>query len=112
MSSSPLLQGNEKIDKNSAGQNQIVQFVKPDNSVFLDRTELNTKELSLHTLIDISPPFVIKHQKVLGRSSRGFTHHHSLHLRFLLHFVDLSEEGSQKEEGEMRMLQPCHHSQS
>jgi hypothetical protein len=66
MSSSPLLQGNEKIDKNSAGQNQIVQFAKPDNSVFLDRTELNTKELSLHTLIDISPPLSLSTKKCWG----------------------------------------------
>jgi hypothetical protein len=74
-----------------------------DNPVLSDRTKLNTTELGLQALIDI-PPFVIKHQKVLGRSSRGFTHHHRLRLCFLLHFADLSEEGSQKEEDEMRML--------
>jgi hypothetical protein len=90
--------------KNSAGQNWIVQFAKPNSLVFPDRTELNTKELGLQALIDISPSFVIKHQKVLGRSSRGFTHRRCLHLHFLQHFTDLPEEDSQQEEGEMRML--------
>jgi hypothetical protein len=42
--------------KNSAGQNRIVWFAKSDSSVFSDRIELNTKELGLQVLIDISPP--------------------------------------------------------
>jgi hypothetical protein len=53
MASSPLLQGSEKIDKNSVGQNRIVRFVKLDNSVFSDRAELNTKELGVQSLIDM-----------------------------------------------------------
>jgi hypothetical protein len=53
MSSSPLLQGSEKIDKNSVGQNRIVRFVKSDSSVFSDRAELNTKELGVQALIDM-----------------------------------------------------------
>jgi hypothetical protein len=57
MSLSPLLQGSEKIDKNSTGQNQIVRFAKLDSPVFLDRAELNTKELGLQALINISPFF-------------------------------------------------------
>jgi hypothetical protein len=55
MPSSSLLQGSEKIDKNSAGQNRIVWFAKPDSPVFPDRAKLNTKELDLQALIDISP---------------------------------------------------------
>jgi hypothetical protein len=61
---------------NSARQNQIVQF-------FLDRTELNIKELSFQALIDISSPLSLSTQKVLGRSSRGFTHRRRLHRHFL-----------------------------
>jgi hypothetical protein len=83
MSSSPLLQGSEKIDKNSAGQNRIVWFAKLDSPVFPNRAEPNTKELDLQALIDISSSFVIKHQKVLGRYSRGFTHRRRLCLCFL-----------------------------
>jgi hypothetical protein len=97
--------------KNSTGRNRTVQFAKSDSLFFPDRTELNTKELGVQDLIDIFP-FVIKHQKVLGRSSRCFTHRRRLCLRFLQHVADLLEERSQQEEGEMRMLQPCHHSQS
>jgi hypothetical protein len=96
----------------SAGQNRIVWFVKPDSPVFPDRTELNTKGLSFQALIDISPPFVIKDPKSVGMSSRGFTHHRRLRRHFLQYFADLPEEESQQEEGEMRMLQPCYHSQS
>jgi hypothetical protein len=106
MSSSPLLQGSEKIDKKSAGQNRIVWFAKLDSPVFPNRAEPNTKELELQALIDISPPFVIKHQKVLVKSSRGFTHRRRLCLCFLQYFANLPEEG------EMRMLQSCHHNQS
>jgi hypothetical protein len=93
---------------NSTGQNRIVRFTKPNSPVFLDRTEQNTKELGLQALIDISP-LSLSTKKVLGRSSRGFTHRRRLRLQ---HFMDLPEEGNQQEEGEMRMLQPCHHSQS
>jgi hypothetical protein len=96
--------------KNSAGQNRIVWFIKPGSPVFSDRTELNTKELGLQTLIVISPPLSLGTQKVLGRSFRGFTHRRRL--CFLQYFVDLPEEENQQEEGEMRMLQSCHHSQS
>jgi hypothetical protein len=60
MSSSPLLQGSEKIDKSSAGQNWTVRFIKPD------RTELNTKELALQALIDISPPLSLSNKKCWG----------------------------------------------
>jgi hypothetical protein len=56
MSSSPLLQESEKIDKNSAGQNQTIQF-------FSDKTELNTKELDLQALIDISPSLSLSTKK-------------------------------------------------
>jgi hypothetical protein len=63
MSSSPLLQGSEKIDKNSAGQNWTVRFAKLDSPVFSDRTELNTKELDLQALIDISPPLSLSTKK-------------------------------------------------
>jgi hypothetical protein len=57
MSSSPLLQGSEKIDKNFAEQNQIVQFFRQDI------TELNTKVLGLQALIDISPPLSLSTKK-------------------------------------------------
>jgi hypothetical protein len=63
MSSSPLLQGSEKIDKNFAGQNQAVRFAKLDSPVFLDRIELNTKELDLQALIDISPTLSLSTKK-------------------------------------------------
>jgi hypothetical protein len=66
MSSSPLLQGSEKIGKNSAGQNWIVRFAKPDSPVFPDRVELNTKELGLQALIDISPPLSLSTKKFWG----------------------------------------------
>jgi hypothetical protein len=69
--------------KNFAGQNRIVRFAKPDSPVFPDRIELNTKELGLQALIDISPPLSLSTKKVLGRSSRGFTHRHRHRLRFL-----------------------------
>jgi hypothetical protein len=61
LSSSPLLQGNEKIAKNYAEQNQTIRFTKLNSPIFPDRTELNRKELGLQALIDISSPFVIKH---------------------------------------------------
>jgi hypothetical protein len=65
MSSSPLLQGSEEIDKNSTGlQNRTVQFVKLDNPIFLDITELNTKELGLQALIDISSPLSLSTKNV------------------------------------------------
>jgi hypothetical protein len=66
MPSSPLLQGSEKIDENSTGQNQTVQFVKPDSPIFSDRTKLNTKELGLQALIDISPPLSLSTKKCWG----------------------------------------------
>jgi hypothetical protein len=66
MPSSPLLQGSEKIDKNSAGQNQIVRFAKLDSPIFPDRTKLNTKELDLQALIDISPPLSLRNKKCWG----------------------------------------------
>jgi hypothetical protein len=66
MSSSSLLQGSEKIDKNSTGQNWTVRFAKPDSPVFSDRTELNTKELGLQDLIDISPPLLLSTKKCWG----------------------------------------------
>jgi hypothetical protein len=66
MPSSPLLQGSEKIDENSTGQNQTVQFVKPDSQIFSDRTKLNTKELGLQALIDISPPLSLSTKKCWG----------------------------------------------
>jgi hypothetical protein len=66
MSSSPLLQGSEKIDKNSTGQNQIVWFTKSDSPVFLDKRELNTKELGTQDLIDISPPLSLRTKKYWG----------------------------------------------
>jgi hypothetical protein len=66
MSSSPLLQESEKIDKNSTRQNQIVWFAKPDSPVFSNRAELNTKELGLQALIDISPPLSLITKKCWG----------------------------------------------
>jgi hypothetical protein len=51
---------------NSAGQNWIVRFVKLDSPVFLDRIELNTKELGFQGLIDISPPLPLSTQKSVG----------------------------------------------
>jgi hypothetical protein len=59
MSSSPLLQGSEKIDKKLC-------WVKPDSLVFPDRIELNTKELDLQALIDISPPLSLSTKKCWG----------------------------------------------
>jgi hypothetical protein len=56
MSSSPLLQGSEKIDKNSA----------PNNLIFPYRTELNTKELGLQALIDISHSLLLSTKKCWG----------------------------------------------
>jgi hypothetical protein len=56
MSSGPLLQGNEKIDKNSVGQNWTFRFAKLGSLAFPDKTELNTKELGLQALLDISLP--------------------------------------------------------
>jgi hypothetical protein len=41
-------------------------FAKPDSPVFPDITELNTKELGLHTLIDISPPLSLSTKKCWG----------------------------------------------
>jgi hypothetical protein len=87
---------------NSTGQNWIVRFTKPDNPFF--QIEQNTKELGVQALIDISPPLSLSTQKVLGRSSRGFTHRRRLRVHFLQYFANLPEEGSQQEEGEMRML--------
>jgi hypothetical protein len=52
--------------KNSAGQNWIVRFTKPDSPIFLDRTELNTKELDLQALIDISPTLSLSTKKCWG----------------------------------------------
>jgi hypothetical protein len=66
ISSSSLLQGSEKIDKNSAGQNWTVRFAKPDSPIFSDITELNTKELGLQALIDISPPLSLSTKKCWG----------------------------------------------
>jgi hypothetical protein len=66
MSSSPLLQGSEKIDEKSAGQNRIVQFAKLDSLIFLDRIELNKKELGLQALIDISPPLSLSTKRCWG----------------------------------------------
>jgi hypothetical protein len=63
MSSSPLLQGSEKIDKNSTGQNRTVRFAKLGSPIFPDKTELNTKELGLQALIDISPPLSLSTKK-------------------------------------------------
>jgi hypothetical protein len=63
MSSSPLLQGSAKIDKNSAGQNRTVRFAKLDSLVLQDRTELNTKELGLQDLIDIAPHLSLSTKK-------------------------------------------------
>ncbi len=56
----------EKIDEKSAGQNRTVQFAKLDSLVFPDRTELNTKELGLQALIDISPPLSLSTKKCWG----------------------------------------------
>jgi hypothetical protein len=66
MSSSPLLQGSEKIDETSAGQNWTVRFAKLDSPVFPDRTELNTKELGIQALIDISPPLSLSTKRCWG----------------------------------------------
>jgi hypothetical protein len=66
MSSIPLLQGSEKIDKNSARQNRTVRFAKPNSLVFSDKTELNTKELGLQALIDISPLLLLSTKKCWG----------------------------------------------
>jgi hypothetical protein len=66
MSSSPLLQGSEKIDEKSAGQNRTVQFAKLDSLVFPDRIELNKKELGLQALIDISPPLSLSTKRCWG----------------------------------------------
>jgi hypothetical protein len=51
---------------NFARQNRIVWFAKLDSSVFPDRTELNTKELGLEALIDISPPLSLSTKKCWG----------------------------------------------
>jgi hypothetical protein len=51
--------------KNYARQNLIVRFAKLDSPVFLDRKELNTKELDLQALINISPLYH-EAQKSLG----------------------------------------------
>jgi hypothetical protein len=66
MSPSLLLQGSEKIDKNSAGQNRIVRFAKLGSPIFSDRVELNTKELVIQALIDISPPLSLSTKKYWG----------------------------------------------
>jgi hypothetical protein len=63
MSSSPLLQGSEKIDKNPAGQNRTIRFAKSGSPVFPDKTEVNTKELGLQDLIDISPHLSLSTKK-------------------------------------------------
>jgi hypothetical protein len=60
------LQRSEKIDKNSAGQNQIVRFAKSDSLIFPDTAGLNTKELGLQALIDISPPLSLSTKKCRG----------------------------------------------
>jgi hypothetical protein len=52
--------------KNSARQNRIVRFVKPDSLVFPNRTELNIKELGLQALIDISPALSLSTKKCWG----------------------------------------------
>jgi hypothetical protein len=41
-------------------------FGKTGQSIFLDRTELNTKELGLQALIDISPPLSLSTKKCWG----------------------------------------------
>jgi hypothetical protein len=51
---------------NPAEQNRIVQFAKPDSPFFLDRTELNTKEVDLQYLIDISPSLSLSTKKCWG----------------------------------------------
>jgi hypothetical protein len=66
MSLSPLLQGSEKIDKNYVGQNWKIRFIKSDSLIFPDRIELNTKELVLQALIDISPSLSLSFKKYLG----------------------------------------------
>jgi hypothetical protein len=48
----------EKIDEKFC-------WAKPDSLIFLDRTELNTKELGL-ALIDISPPLSLSTKKCWG----------------------------------------------
>jgi hypothetical protein len=78
----------------SARQNRIVWFTKSDSLVFSDRIELNTKELSFQSLIDISPPLSLSTQKVL----RGLLEASLIDVvfrRFLQYFVDLPEEESQ-----------------
>jgi hypothetical protein len=52
--------------KNYAGQNWIIRFAKPDSPVFLDRIELNTKELGRDALIDISPLLSLRTKKCWG----------------------------------------------
>jgi hypothetical protein len=47
----------EKIDEKLC-------WAKSDSPFFLDRTELNTKELGLQALIDISPPFSLSTKNV------------------------------------------------
>jgi hypothetical protein len=69
----------------SAGQNQIVRFVKSDSPVFSDRTELNTKEVSFQALIDISPPLSLSAQKVLG----GFLEASLLIVVFVVAFFNI-----------------------
>jgi hypothetical protein len=49
----------EKIDEK-------FYWAKSDSPVFLDRTKLNTKELGLQVLIDISPPLSLSTKKVWG----------------------------------------------
>jgi hypothetical protein len=71
-----------------------------NRTIYFARQNINGKnrECSLQALI-FSLPFVIKHEKELGRSLRGFTHLLHLVLRSLhLHLHEYEpKEGSQKE---------------
>jgi hypothetical protein len=55
----------EKIKKMVvlSGQNQILQFAKPDSLIFSDRTKIENREDGPSGFNQFFSPFVIKHQK-------------------------------------------------
>jgi hypothetical protein len=110
--SSPLEIKNKKYIGVLSRQNRMLWFAKLDSPVFPDRTEWKNRELGVQALIDLSPPLSLTTKKMSGSSCRGLMLClHLLLCSLLLCHKYKPEEGSQMEEGEMRMHRPHNHSQ-